>query len=48
MVNKNKLNELFNKVDELLFYLDGVVISEKIKQFKDNYYRIRKELNNEK
>lgn len=43
-----KINKLFKEIDTLLFYLDGVVISEKIKQFKNNYYKIRKELNNEK
>ena len=42
MVNKNKLNELFKNIDNLLFYLDGCVISKK------KYNQIRKDINNDK
>lgn len=48
MVNKNKLNELFKSIDNLLFYLDGCVISKKINEFKKKYRQIRKELKYEK
>ena len=44
MINKNKLSELFDSIDELLFYLDGCVISKKVNEFKSKYNQIRKEL----
>lgn len=48
MINKNKLNELFTDIDNLLFYLDGCVVSKKINEFKHKYTQIKRELKGDK